>query len=79
PRATAYATYAVLGWSVLVELVGGIGGGGRWLLDTSLFHHMAAAPAVTPDWTANAVMVVFGGVCATIGGRAFQLRDLEGL
>jgi ABC-2 type transport system permease protein len=79
PRATSYGVYSVLGWSLLVELVGGIGGGGRWLLDTSLFHQMAAAPAVSPDWTANALMIVVGAACAAVGGWAFRQRDLQGV
>ena len=45
PRATSYTVYGVLAWSLLVELIGGIGANSRWLLDTSLFHQMAAAPA----------------------------------
>jgi ABC-2 type transport system permease protein len=78
PRATSYAVYTVLGWSLLVELVGGIVTSNRWLADTSLFHQMAAAPAVRPDWTTGAVMVGIGAACAGAGAFAYRRRDLQG-
>jgi ABC-2 type transport system permease protein len=78
PRGSSYVVYTVLGWSLLVEVVGGIGSTSHWLLDTSLFHQMAAAPAVGPDWTAGAAMIGFGAVCAVAGGVAFGHRDLRG-
>ena len=54
PRAsTSLATYGLLGWSLLIELVGGIGALSHWVLDTSVFHQMAAAPAVPPNWVAE--------------------------
>jgi ABC-2 type transport system permease protein len=78
PRWTAGAVYTVLGWSLLVELVGGFGRSQRWLLDTSLFHQMAAAPAVRPDWAVGAVMVAVGLASALLGTAAFARRDLQG-
>ena len=51
PRATSIATYGVLGWSLLAEIVGGIGSLNHWVLDTSVFHQMSAAPAVAPSIT----------------------------
>ena len=44
PRATAPVTYAVLCWALLIQLAGGFFSSSHWLLDTSVFHHMAAAP-----------------------------------
>ena len=78
PRWKTYAVYAVLGWSLLVEIVGAVGPYSRWLLDTSLFHQMAAAPAVNPNWTANGIMIAMGGAGAILGGLAFQHRDIQG-
>ena len=78
PRATSGVVYGYLAWSLLVLVVGGIGATSHWVLDTSVFHQMAAAPAVPVDWTANAVMV---GVAAVLGGTgvlAFRRRDLAG-
>jgi ABC-2 type transport system permease protein len=78
PRWTTYAVYGVLGWSLLVEIVGAVGSYSRWLVDTSLFHQMAAAPAVHPNWTANLVMLAIGSAGAVLGGLAFQHRDIQG-
>jgi hypothetical protein len=58
--------------------VGGIGADSRWLLDSSLFHQMAAAPAVSPHWTTNGVLVAIGVVCALVGAVGFTLRDIQG-
>jgi ABC-2 type transport system permease protein len=78
PRATSYAVYAVLCWSLLVELVGGVVTTSHWLADTSLFHQMAAAPAASPNWLSGAAMIGIGAACAGAGALAFQRRDLQG-
>jgi ABC-2 type transport system permease protein len=61
---------------LLTEVVGGIGSLNHWVLDTSVFHQMAAAPAVAPSWTADAILVAIGVASALIGGIAFSRRDL---
>jgi ABC-2 type transport system permease protein len=76
PRQTSYVVYGYLGWSLLIELVGGFGSGSRWLLDTSLYHQMAAAPAVDPNWTVNGVMLGLGAAAALVGIASFRRRDL---
>jgi ABC-2 type transport system permease protein len=76
PSWTSVAVYGVLGWSLLVELIGGFGTGTGWLLDTSVFHQMAAAPAVGPNWVVNAVLVGLGVVGVLIGAIFFRRRDL---
>jgi ABC-2 type transport system permease protein len=81
PRRTAAVVYVALGWSLLADIAGGFGGDGaatRWLLDTSVFHQMASAPAMSPHWAANAVMAAVGAACALAGGVAFSRRDLVG-
>jgi ABC-2 type transport system permease protein len=78
PRASSTAVYAVLVWSLLVELVGGFVAQSHWLLDTSLFHQMASAPAVPPQWTAAGVMVVVGLAGMIAGTARFSVRDLQG-
>jgi putative exporter of polyketide antibiotics len=81
PRRTNAVVYAVLAWSLLADIVGGFGGSGaasRWLLDTSVFHQMASAPAASPNWTANAAMAAVGATCALLGAIAFSRRDLVG-
>jgi len=78
PRATSWAVYSALGWSLLVEIVGGIGGLNHWLFDTSVFHQMAAAPAAPPNWAVDGVLVAVGAALAGIGALAFRFRDLAG-
>jgi ABC-2 type transport system permease protein len=76
PRATTAVTYGVLAWSLLVELAGGFFGSNHWLLDASVFHHTAAAPAVNPHWTSAAALAAVGAAAALLGGVAFARRDL---
>ena len=78
PRATSVAVYGYLGWSLLVVVVGGIGAVDRWILDTSVFHQMASAPARPPDWLANCVMVLIGAAFMLLGAVAFRHRDIQG-
>ena len=78
PRATSIVTYAVLGWSLLIVIVGGFGTVSHWVLDTSVFHHMAPAPGVPPNWTANGIMTAVGVTAALVGVLAFKRRDLQG-
>jgi ABC-2 type transport system permease protein len=70
--------YVLLGWSLLIVIVGGIGAVSHWVLDTSVFHQMASAPAVSPHWEANGVMTAIGVAGALLGGFAFRRRDLQG-
>jgi hypothetical protein len=39
---------------------------------------MAAAPAVDPNWTANAVMLAVGLAGVLVGLACFRRRDLQG-
>jgi ABC-2 type transport system permease protein len=78
PRGTSIVLYALLAWSLLVVVIGGIGATSHWVLDTSVFHQMASAPAVPPHWEADGVMTAIGVVSALIGGIAFKRRDLRG-
>ncbi len=78
PRSTSVVVYGLLGWSILLTIVGGIGAINHWILDTSVFHQMAAAPAVPPHWVANAVMTAIGVGAALVGGLMFCRRDLQG-
>jgi ABC-2 type transport system permease protein len=78
PRATSAVTYGVLAWSFLVDLVGDLAGLNHWLLDTSLFHQMVAAPAQSPNWTSGGIMFVVGIAAAAAGVVAFNHRDLQG-
>jgi ABC-2 type transport system permease protein len=76
PRGVSPVVYSLLAWSFLIEIIGGFINASRWVLDTSLFHQMAAAPAIDPNWTSNAVMTATGISAAAAGGLAFRRRDL---
>lgn len=77
PRWSSPAAYAVLVWSLLVELLAGfLTSGGHWLLDTSIFHQIASAPAVAPDWSTDAVVAALGLVGLIAGWIGFVRRDL---
>ncbi len=78
PRAVSVVVYGVVVWSLLVEVISGTITTNHWLLDTSVFHEMAAAPAVAPNWTSAALLVVVGAVAALLGGFALGRRDLQG-
>jgi ABC-2 type transport system permease protein len=78
PRAASHVVYAVLGWSLFVEVAGAAATTSHWLADTSLFHQMAAAPAVSPNWAASTAMIGIGVMCAAVGAAAFRLRDIRG-
>lgn len=78
PRTTTIVVYAVLGWSLLIVIVGGFGTVSHWILDTSVFHHMASAPSVPPNWEANGIMTAIGLTTALAGKLAFARRDLQG-
>jgi ABC-2 type transport system permease protein len=76
PRALSSVTYGVLAWSFLVEIIGGVVNASHWLLDTSLFHQMTAAPAESPNWTSGAILIALGTASAVVGAVAFRYRDL---
>jgi ABC-2 type transport system permease protein len=78
PRATSIAVYGLIVWSVLVAVVGGFSANNHWLLDTSLFHQMAPAPASAPDWTTGGVMIALAAAAAVVGEAAFGRRDVVG-
>jgi len=78
PRVTSWVVYGLLGWSLLLVIVGGIGAVSHWVLDTSVFHQMASAPAVAPHWEANAIMAGIGIAAALVGGWSFRHRDVVG-
>jgi ABC-2 type transport system permease protein len=76
PRVSTVVSYGLLVWSFLVELIGGVVGMNHLVLDTSILHQMASAPAVSPDWTTNAILVATGLAAAAVGAVAFSRRDL---
>ena len=50
----------------------------RWLLDTSVLHHIQPVPAAQPDWTTAAWLTGLGTLAALAGTAFFSRRDLAG-
>ena len=72
------AAYAIIAWSFLVEIIGANLGVSRWLLDTSVLHHIARAPAAPVEWDMAAILTAIGIAAALAGTRAFTHRDIKG-
>ena len=76
PRYAATFAYGIVAWSFLLQLIGSAINANRWLLDLSVFHHLAPAPATDPNWTSAAILTAIGIAAATLGAQAFNRRDL---
>jgi ABC-2 type transport system permease protein len=75
PRASILAGQSLLAWSFLLELIGSTIKLNHWILDTSLLHHMAFAPAVPPNWPKNTLLLIVSFILLGIGSFAFNNRD----
>ncbi len=78
PRRASIVAYAVFAWGFLVTVLSGFEHESHWLVDTSVFHHMAAYPAAPVNWWAAVVMVLIGLACAAAGAAIFTQRDVAG-
>jgi ABC-2 type transport system permease protein len=78
PRLVTVVTYGLVAWSFLVEFIGSVVKFSHWVLDTSLFFHLAPAPAASPNWASAAALVALGILGAALGGAALRRRDLVG-
>jgi ABC-2 type transport system permease protein len=78
PRYAVVVAYGIVAWSFLVEIIGAGIGASRWLLDTSVLHHIARAPAAAVRWDSAAILVALGIAAAIAGAAAFTRRDLAG-
>jgi polyether ionophore transport system permease protein len=77
PRVAVALTYAYVAGSFLLETVGAAVELPGLLLNLSVLHHVAPAPAVDPDWAAVGVMVALGVAAAVAGGLVLARRDLQ--
>jgi len=77
PRLAVALTYAGVAFSFLLEIVGAAVDLPELVLVVSVFHHVAPAPAVDPDWPAALVLVAVGAAMAVLGGLALRRRDVE--
>lgn len=78
PRLAGAVAYGLVAWSFFVEVVGASVGASHWLLDTSVLHHIARAPASQVRWDSFAVLLVVGIIAAAAGVWRFARRDLVG-
>jgi ABC-2 type transport system permease protein len=77
PRLAVPLTYALVTASFLLEIVGASVNLPSWVLDLSVLHHVAPAPAVSPDWRSAVTLVLLGLMLAALGGLALGRRDIE--
>ena len=78
PRFAAPVSYGIVAWSFLVEIIGASVGASGWVLDLSILHHIARAPAADVRWDGAALLVALGVAAAAIGAWRFARRDLAG-
>jgi ABC-2 type transport system permease protein len=76
PRLTSATAYCAIGWSFLVQMVSSGIKLNHWILDTSIFNHVALAPATQPRWTTDLVLVMIALALFSLGVVAFNKRDL---
>jgi ABC-2 type transport system permease protein len=77
PRLTTTFMYALIAWSFLMEMVGSAINLNHYVLDTSIFHHVALAPAVNPNWHSDIILLAFGIMMVLLGMLEFNHRDLQ--
>ena len=77
PRLAPAVAYGLVAWSFLIELIATVITN-RWLLDTSVLHHIQPVPAAQPDWTTAAWLTGLGILAALAGTAFFSRRDLAG-
>jgi ABC-2 type transport system permease protein len=78
PRLTIVMGYIVIGWSFIVAMLSSGLNLNHWLLDSSILHQVAFAPAVAVNWTSDSIILMIGVVLLTIGALVFNKRDLQG-
>jgi ABC-2 type transport system permease protein len=78
PRRAPAVAYAVVTWSLVVELIASLVTTNRLLLGSSLLHYVTPAPAAPPNWSAAAVVAGLGVAGMAAGVVGFGRRDLAG-
>jgi ABC-2 type transport system permease protein len=78
PRVAVPASYGLIVWSFVVDLVSAIFNGNHWLKDTSPLAHITPAPAAAPNWTSALWLAGLGLTACAMGIALFGRRDLVG-
>jgi ABC-2 type transport system permease protein len=76
PRLTGLVAYGIIAWSFLIQLISSGLNLSHWVLDTSILHYVALAPAASPKWGTNLALVGLGLALSIIGTLVFTRRDL---
>jgi len=76
PRLTSVVAYFIIGWSFLISMVSSGIKLNHWILDTSVLYHINLAPAVSPNWHSNYIIMLTGVVLFILGSWRFNYRDL---
>lgn len=77
PRLTSLFTYGLVGEAFLISMLSSGLNINHWILDLSLLHQVSLAPAVSPNWTVNGLVVAIGLIMCLIGSIGFNRRDLQ--
>lgn len=77
PRVASAAVYVLVGWSLVVDLVGSLVDGLRWTARLGLLHYVALAPAQPVHLTTITVTTVVAVVLCGVAVVLFSRRDLR--
>ena len=77
PRAASASVELVVGWSLVIDLLGSLVTGLEPLTRLSLFHYVGRAPATAPDWSALAVTSGVAVSITVVAVGVFGWRDLS--
>jgi len=77
PRLTTIISYGIIAWSFIIQMVSSGLKVDQWILDTSILSHISLAPATSPDWNTNFVILGIGAVLLLLGALRFNTRDLQ--
>ncbi|NNN20654.1 MAG: hypothetical protein HKL80_01455 [Acidimicrobiales bacterium] len=76
PTKTSLAGYGILAWSMMVEIIAGLGKSSQFLVDTSIFHQVSPYPAASINWKSAVIMTGIGVVGTLLGAYRFNKRDI---
>ncbi|MGD0284177.1 MAG: hypothetical protein ABSB12_01080, partial [Candidatus Saccharimonadales bacterium] len=76
PRITSFLTYGLIAWSFMIDMLSSGININHWILDTSILNHMVFAPATSPNWSINLILIGIAIALGIIGIIGFINRDL---